>query len=229
MRVKSWLRHVWLAFGLPSRSPAMISSREAYRQWAVSYPPTPHNPLMQAEQAAMLRLMPPLKGMVVLDLGGGTGRYGLIAWKRGARVVLSVDNSAAMLERNPLPRRILGSIEHIPLPRGRVDVLVCALALGHLPALAGALAEISRVLKPGGSALVSDFHPFMFLNGARRTFETERGVYAVEHYAHLYADCHAAAAHAGLTIDAVAEPALDDGGMPAVIIYRLSKPRSAVR
>ncbi|MFN8373233.1 MAG: methyltransferase domain-containing protein [Anaerolineae bacterium] len=116
-----------------------------------------------------------------------------------------------------------------------MDVILCGLALGHEKRLDVALSEIGRVLRPGGGyALVSDFHPFMFLSGARRTFNAPDGTtYAVEHYAHLYADYHRAAWAANLLIEQVVEPHLDiensDASAkateaPVVIVYRLIKP-----
>ncbi len=56
-----------------------------------------HNKLMEIEQAAMLRQLPPLVGRDVLDLACGTGRYSQIAAERGARRVVGADNSFAML------------------------------------------------------------------------------------------------------------------------------------
>jgi len=117
-----------------------------------------------------------------------------------------------------------------------MDVVLCGLALGHLRQLDASMAEISRVLKPKGCALVSDFHPFIFLNGQQRTFTTAGGQsYAVEHYVHLYADYHSAAQRAGLRIDAVLEPRLGQTqdvrfadsntqlGTPIIIAYRFVK------
>jgi malonyl-CoA O-methyltransferase len=219
-----------------SQPPETLSSLAAYDKWAASYPPRAHNALMQAEEAAMKSLMPTLRGQVVLDLACGTGRYGLLALEQGAGAVVGLDNSASMLRANPLANRALSSTEAISLASGSVDVVLCGLALGHLPRLAPSMAEIGRVLKMGGCALVSDFHPFIFLNGQQRTFTAPDGTqYAVEHYAHLYADYHRAAGEAGLTIEQVVEPRLgqDAGvqfadestasGTPVMIAYRLRK------
>ena len=201
--------------------PRTLSSLDAYDLWAETYPPLAHNALMQAEQQAMLDLLPSLVGQTVLDLACGTGRYGLIAQERGAAQVLGVDNSAAMLIASPLAQRVQATTEAIPLASQSLDGIICGLALGHLPRLQPSLNEIARVLKAGGWALVSDFHPFIFLNGARRTFSAPDGrVYAVEHYAHLYADTQQAAAQAGLSIEAVREPALPGQAVPVVIVYR---------
>lgn len=206
------------------RPPRTLNSLDAYALWAASYPPQAHNALMQAEQQAMLELLPPLAGRVVLDLACGTGRYGRLAQERGAAAVIGIDNSLPMLAGNRLPGRVQATTEAIPLRAGVVDVVLCGLAVGHLPALTEVLGEIGRVLLPGGIALISDVHPFVALNGAQRTFAAPDGrVYAVEHYAHLYGDMQQAATRAGLRIDAVREPALER--VPVAIVYLLRRAR----
>ncbi len=212
---------------IPAATPRVLGSLDAYDLWAANYPPQAHNVLMQAEQAAMLALMPEVGGKTVLDLAGGTGRYGLIAQERGARRVITMDNSAAMLKANPLGRRVQATSEAVPLAGASVDVMLCGLALGHLPRLQPSLDEIARVLRLGGSALVSDVHPFIALNGAQRTFQASNGqTYAVEHHPHLYADYHAAAQRAGLTVDAVREPALAGASVPVVLVFCFRKTES---
>lgn len=223
------LRHLLRAAPVRLRT---LSSAEAYVLWAESYQPVAHNALMQAEQDAMLALMPDLTGRAVLDLACGTGRYSRLAAERGAQLVIGLDSSLAMLRVNTQPLRVLARAEAVPLPAAAVDAVICALALGHLPSPAPALAEVGRVLRVGGVALVSDFHPFAFLSGAQRTFTAASGaVYAVEHYPHLYSDYHRAARSAGLVIEAVTEVflptinvrQLPTSTMPMVLVLRLVK------
>ncbi len=205
------------------RSPPILNSLEAYAQWAHNYPPHAHNALMQAEEAAMRDLLPELQHKCVLDLACGTGRYGLLAETAGAHLTIGFDNSPAMLQAHPSKRIALATTEAIPLARRSVDVVLCGLALGHLPQLEVSMREIGRVLRPNGFALVSDFHPFMFFNGGQRTFTAADGLtYAVEHYPHLYADYHRAARMAGLQIVDVieAEIAAAPGNVPAIIAYK---------
>lgn len=184
----------------------------------------------------MKALFPSLAGQTVLDLACGSGRYGLIAATEGAGRVIGLDNSAPMLQQNSTGLKSLSTTEQIPLASGSVDVVLCGLALGHLQTLDASMREISRVMKLKGIALVSDFHPFIFLNGQQRTFTTPDGqTYAVEHYVHLYADYHRAAAQAGLKIDVVLEPRLGETpnvrfaeagtqtGTPIIIAYRFVK------
>lgn len=219
-----------------SSPPVTLASLSAYERWAANYPPHAHNALMQAEEAAMLQLFPPLEGQRVLDLACGSGRYGQIAIHQGAESVAGFDNSPAMLRVNQLSSKAIATTEKIPLACESIDVILCGLALGHLPKLEKTFAEMARILRPGGYVLVSDFHPFIFLNGQRRTFTDAQGqTFAVEHYVHLYADYHSAAQAAGLTIDQVLEPRMGQDknvrfasdststGTPIIIAYQFQK------
>jgi malonyl-CoA O-methyltransferase len=213
---------------LPTVAIRTLSSLDAYTRWASTYPPRAHNVLMQTEETAIRGLLPDLAGMDVLDLACGTGRYAIIARECGAKKVFGIDNSMAMLQANPESRTVLGTIDLLPLPDEVFDVVICGLALGHLSSLESALNEIKRVLKPGGAALVSDFHPFVFLNGGQRTFTAPDGqTYAVEHHVHLYADYHRAARQAGLEIEDVVESSipLPSTGVstPVVIAFRFRR------
>jgi malonyl-CoA O-methyltransferase len=204
--------------------PRTLGSVEAYSHWAANYPPRAHNPLMAAEQAAMLELLPPLEDLTVLDLACGTGRYGLIARELGAGRVISVDNSRAMLHANPLSNRIEATSEAVPLPSRSVDVVVCALALGHLPRLEPSIREIGRVLAPGGWALISDIHPSVALAGGKRTFTGDDGVmYAVEHYIHTVEAYRHAAETVTLWLDTVRDVYAAGKVEPVAVVYVMRK------
>lgn len=207
------------------RSPSLhyLNSRDAYAKWATDYPPIPHNVLMEIEQQTMLSLMPSLQNKRVLDLACGTGRYGLIAQERGASMVMGVDDSMDMLKQSPLDWVLLGSMANIPLADDSLEMVLCGLAVGHYADLATVLDEIGRVLCAGGQALISDFHPFQYMNGARRTFTRDNITYEVEHYPHLYQTIHTACAKSGLTLQALQEPTIDGQSIPVVMVYRLVK------
>lgn len=214
---------------LRSRRPyPVLNSQAAYAEWAARYPAEAHNVLMQVEQAAVLELLPDSRNQTVLDLACGTGRWGKIAVERGAKLVIGTDNSLAMLQAGQLVNRVEAEMTAIPLANAYIDILFCGLAIGHLPLkqMRQAFAEMGRVLKPSGVALVSDFHPFVAWAGGQRTFKGNNGqTYAVEHYVHRYADLHGAAQSASLTIDAVREPTHpeDIDSPPIVMVLRLKK------
>lgn len=180
---------------------------------------------MEIEQEAMLEIMPRLAGKLVLDLACGTGRWGKIAQAEGANCVLGLDNSFAMLQHGVLADCALSDMTALPLPTGSFDVVICGLAVGHLPTekFRVTLCEIGRVLKEGGEVVLSDFHPFQAWSGAKRTFEGQDGkTYAIEHYIHRYSDYHMAARQAQLQIIEVREPVYQHG-MPVVLVFRLTK------
>lgn len=203
-------------------SKPVLSSVDAYALWAKSYPAEAHNILMQLEQESMLSLLPDLAGKRVLDLACGTGRYGKIATDRGAGQVIGIDNSHAMLQKAVIPSVSLATTTAIPLADASLDVILCGLALGHLQNIEMSIAEISRVLKPGGIALISDFHPYQFLSGAQRTFQFNNLTYAVEHHVHHVSDYVAVADAIQLRLTGLQEPIYQDN-IPVVLVMRFVK------
>ncbi|WNL44363.1 class I SAM-dependent methyltransferase [Dyella sp. BiH032] len=203
----------------------LLEPEAAYALWAQSYPAHAHNPVMQAEERVMLAMLPgDLRGQAVLDAGCGSGRYLLHARRRGAARLTGVDLSAAMLARAEAELSgvrtqaelalSIGSVASLPVADGTADVTVCGLVLGHVPDLAGALAELSRATRPGGTVLCSDFHPIGHALGWLRDFKVDGQRYAARHTPHLYSHWHRACAAAGLTIEDVREPMLDPGDIP---------------
>ncbi|WP_115527585.1 MULTISPECIES: class I SAM-dependent methyltransferase [Xanthomonas] len=198
----------------------------AYALWAQAYPPHAHNPVMQAEERAMLGLMPAtLQNQHVVDAGCGSGRYMLHALRRGARQVTGVDLSPQMLARAqtelsqhwPAARVQLqqGSLDQLPLADAVADLSVCGLVVGHLQRLWPALEELHRVTRIGGIVLCSDVHPIGHALGWRRDFKADGQHYAVRHTQHLYSHWHSACVALGFVIEAVAEPMLDPADIPA--------------
>lgn len=96
----------------------------------------------------------------VLDLGGGTGRAGRAI---EADTVI-FDASQPMLSRattNGHPV-LQGDVRSLPLADESVDAVVSVDAIHHLPAFETVLAEVKRVLRPGGVLVVRDFDPSTF-------------------------------------------------------------------
>jgi malonyl-CoA O-methyltransferase len=199
---------------------------DAYALWAASYPAHAHNPVMMAEERAMLSLMPEvLRGRHVLDAGCGSGRYLLHALRRNAARVTGVDLSPEMLGRarealeaqGDVSRADLrqGDLAAMPVPGSMADLTVCGLTIGHVEALAPALAELRRATRPGGRILCSDVHPIGHALGWQRDFRAGGQRYAVRHTRHLYSHWHAACTSLGLAIERVEEPMLDSADIPA--------------
>jgi ArsR family transcriptional regulator len=103
--------------------------------------------------------------LVVGDLGCGTGQLTEVV-SPYVRQVIAVDSSTDMLDaarhrlegaRNVDLRQ--GELESLPIGEGELDVAMLSLVLHYSPSPGRALAEVARVLRPGGRVLVVDMLP----------------------------------------------------------------------
>jgi SAM-dependent methyltransferase len=92
-------------------------------------------------------------GTRLLDAACGPGTLAAAAAARGAAPV-GIDLAPGMVElaseRHPTLRFLHGDVEHLPFRDGRFDAVVAGFLLHHLPHPARAVAELARVLAPGG-------------------------------------------------------------------------------
>ncbi|MGI8884621.1 MAG: class I SAM-dependent methyltransferase [Pyrinomonadaceae bacterium] len=106
-------------------------------------------------------------GLRLLDAGCGTGHHIAQLRERGYEVA-GVDASKEMLEHarvnNPDSIVLEADVEEIPLPDASFDIVLSIEVLRHLPRSAKSIAEMSRLLKPGGFCLVTAT-PLLNLNG----------------------------------------------------------------
>lgn len=112
----------------------------------------------------------------VVDLGCGPGI--LLKNLAGSAVrVIGVDNSSRMLEAaakllpdvSTISLRI-GDLEHLPLRDGEADAAIMSLVLHHLAAPQAGIAEMQRVVRPGGQIMLVDF-----INHDNETMRTKYG------------------------------------------------------
>ncbi|GLY16435.1 class I SAM-dependent methyltransferase [Kineosporia rhizophila] len=109
-------------------------------------------------------------GMDVLDLGCGEGRHTFEAYRRGAHVV-SLDLSHKDLAttrtwtgamdlagETPAGTRtapVVGDLRTLPFPDASFDRVIASEVMEHIEDDASAVAELARVLKPGGRAAIT--------------------------------------------------------------------------
>ncbi len=119
------------------------------------------------ERPEMLRLAGDVTGLKVLDAGCGSGPLTQALRARGA-IVSGFDLSPAMVD---LARARLGADAdlriadlgaHLPYPDDTFDLVVASLSLHYVEDWASALAELRRVLTPGGRLAVSIIHPTVY-------------------------------------------------------------------
>lgn len=95
----------------------------------------------------------------LLDVGGGTGYLAAQLTDRFSRVVV-LDQSPGMLTL--ARRRNLETHEDsalaLPFRENEFDAVICTDALHHIQDAERAVAEMARVLKPGGAVVIVEFH-----------------------------------------------------------------------
>ncbi len=152
---------------VPTHAPS--DSAADYDSFAAAYSARNENNLFNAyyERPEMLRLAGDVAGLDVLDAGCGSGPLTEALNAKGA-VVCGFDLSPAMVE---LARERLGEDTDVrvadlgaplPYPDDRFDLVVASLTLHYVEDWASALAELRRVLKPGGRLTVSIIHPMIY-------------------------------------------------------------------
>lgn len=170
---------------------------QIYRSQADKY-----HRLIAAQPSLLSRVdaIRPIAGLDVVDLGAGTGRL-TVPLAAQARSILAVDASAAMLrvaaERLDAEnlrnwRTAIGEHERIPAADDSADLLVSGWSVGYSAngdadptgeRLAAIVAEIRRVLRPGGTAILFETmgtgfeepNPPAFLHGYYAALERDYG------------------------------------------------------
>lgn len=134
------------------------STRELYDDWAPFYD-KPGNQLLELEEPVVREILDALPVGVALDAACGTGRHAAYLAALGHTIV-GVDSSPGMLDvaREKIPDGEFheAELDVLPLEDDSVDLVVCAIALVHLPQIEQPFREFARVLRPGGHLVVSD-------------------------------------------------------------------------
>ena len=203
---------------------------DGYDIWAPTYDEE-RNPLIALEENVTLDLIGDVRNQRVLDVGCGTGRYCELLAKKGANVV-GIDPSAKMLEY--AKRKItpncrfelrLGRVEDASFPSNHFNVVVSALTVGHIIELESVIREVSRIIKSGGSLIVSDIHPYWPISGHDYVefFDGSGQEYRIPEYAHLFEEYWNLFRRFKFSVEDVKEPRIDDKlieRFPGLIKYK---------
>jgi 2-polyprenyl-3-methyl-5-hydroxy-6-metoxy-1,4-benzoquinol methylase len=113
----------------------------------------------QRRLEALVRLLAPGPGERVLDVGCGSGWLAARCRTGGAGVwALDLARTGVAAARRRFPgaaRYQVGDVYHLPFKAGVFDAVVLSEVLEHLETPDTGLAEVKRVLRPGGRMLVS--------------------------------------------------------------------------
>ncbi|MBI3492807.1 MAG: class I SAM-dependent methyltransferase [Acidobacteria bacterium] len=219
-----------------------LTAQAAYELWADTYPPIAHNPLMRVEQDIVARLIAQQRATRALDVGTGSGRYLPLLASTGARVVVGLDFSRAMLARcAPGANRgfVRADACRLPFRRAAFDLINASLMVGDVCDLGAWSREMARTLTYGGHLIYSDFHPSWAQHAWRRTFHDADGqTHEMSLQPHAIDDHLAALEAAGLQVLAIREPRFEDntdasvktfrrqwGNPPVVVVFHAVTPR----
>jgi ubiquinone/menaquinone biosynthesis C-methylase UbiE len=167
---------------------ASVSVQDGYKRWAETYDKTP-NPLLALEERHLAGLLPNLVGSKVLDLACGTGRWLAPLLSRGARAVVGIDFSAAMLGVARSSDRVrdclvLADGLQLPFQASVFDFVLSSFALNHFEDLQSMAQELARAMKLEGRLLLSEMHPDACARGWRPGFRDIRGSVQIKTLSH---------------------------------------------
>ena len=202
-----------------------VDAVEGYAIWAETYDLV-LNPLIAAEGSRAHAIFNEVPMRTAIEVGAGTGRHAIALARRGVAVT-AVDPSPEMLAvaREKATRAGLeidfriGSLDdRLPGDDGQFDFLVCALTLSHIPDIEHAVRECARVVRIGGSILITDIHPDV-ANGLGWTakIRTPGSTYNLPFAGHTRSDYLNSVVEAGCSITSLVEVPVGDAPIGTII------------
>lgn len=139
-------------------SPIKLADITAYNYRAQAFNPNAPLPLSVRDESALAPLFALPHDAFILELGGGDGRFGHALMRRGFTNVIESDISSTSVQRAEQAARaqqLHGHFctidsEQIPFKDGSLDAVFMVASLHHVPSAQKVIAEMKRVLKPGG-------------------------------------------------------------------------------
>ena len=163
----------------------------AYDLWASAYDSQPDNMMLAWDEKIFSELLSnmDLHNKIIVDIGCGTGRH----WKKifdfHPKKLIGFDVSEEMLKmlQRKFPHAethhlLKNDLNH--LENESCNIIFSTLTIAHIENVKNALQEWSRILKPGGEIIITDFHPAALAKGAKRTFNHNGKTIAVKNYVH---------------------------------------------
>ncbi len=133
------------------------------------------------EWHALRSLLPPAKGLRIVDLGCGFGWHCRYLADQGAQEVIGVDVSEKMLavarEKNasPVISYVRSSIEDFAVPAHSVDMVISSLAFHYVESFERICSSVKTMLVPNGKFVFSVEHPIFTAYGSQDWYYDEQG------------------------------------------------------
>lgn len=147
--------------GIDDVSAAWDENAEGWTAWART--PGHDEYYLHLNLPAFTALLPPA-GRRTVDVGCGEGRLGRLLAERG-HVVAGVDRSPRLADGardgGGYDEVVCADAAATPWPDGAFDLAVAFMSLQDMPSLGPVVAEIARLLEPGGRLCLAIVHPFV--------------------------------------------------------------------
>lgn len=203
-------------------SPQDTPPAEGYNLWAPAYDAQPDNLMLALDEALFADLIAPLNltDKTIVDVGCGTGRHWAKLMVQNPAGIVGYDVSEgmlAMLQRKfPTATTYLlgdeGLLVHTP--DQSCDMVISTLTMAHIPDAAAALQEWYRVLKPGGSVIITDYHPTALARGANRSFAHQGKTVHIKNHVHTIDAIKNNCGQLDIQVLRLKEQAIDDSMKP---------------
>ncbi|MCC2608811.1 class I SAM-dependent methyltransferase [Neorhizobium petrolearium] len=131
-----------------------------------------------AEWPDIRTLLPPMKGLRVIDLGCGFGWFARFAAEEGAAAVLGLDLSENMIARgqtenaHPAVTYEIADLEQVELPNAAFDLAYSALAFHYLEDFDRLVLQVHDALLPDGKFVFMIEHP-IYMASANPGWQTD--------------------------------------------------------
>ena len=138
----------------------------------------------------MLDLCGDVTGLAVADIGCGEGRFSRMLAERGAHV-FGIDVTTEMARvaagrATPNVKHAVASAERLPFRAGALDLCISYVTLVDIVGFREAIAEMARVLRPGGQVVAANLG-FVTAGGWLRDDANNRVHYQLDRYANEWA------------------------------------------
>lgn len=167
------------------------SSSEAYDLWSEDYDVQPGNLMLDLDEMLFTALLSEtdIKDKDVADIGCGTGRHWPRIFQKHPFSLTGFDVSEGML--NKLEEKFPDANTHqitddlfLTVKDASFDTIISTLTVAHIENIEDALNTWSRMLKPEGEIIITDFHPKLLAFGGKRTFKHNNVQLSVRNFVH---------------------------------------------
>ncbi len=165
----------------------LLARPDVHRRWESGYRTEENERFYERAFDEILRILSPAPGATILDAGCGPCAHSVRLARRGfhVRAVDFSESALAMAAERVREQGLGGQIElrresllGLSFPDESFDYVLCWGVLMHIPEVGRAVAELARVLRPGGRLVVSEANmrslEAVGLRGLKRVLKREK-------------------------------------------------------